>query len=209
MFYFNTLPKIVTPDQHGNYMVMTNIMSRATLIQELQDNPMLFYKYSIREGDTPEIIAEKYYGDPFAYWIVLHSNQLLDPLWDWPMTEAIFNSYLENKYAALAEEENQTVLQYTNSTIYQYQKITESKDNDTGTITTEYTSITQSQYNTLAPTTTTYTVGGRTCTIKVSKREVTIYDYEYELNEAKREIKLMDKAYVGQMEAQLKEVMST
>jgi hypothetical protein len=61
MLYFNTLPKVLTPDQNGNYILMTNILSRASLIEELQDNPMLFYKYNIQDGDTPEIIAEKYY----------------------------------------------------------------------------------------------------------------------------------------------------
>ena len=85
MLYFNTLPKVITPDQNGNYILMTNILTRATLIEELQNNPMLFYTYSIQEGDTPEIISEKYYGDPYKYWIVLYSNQIMDPIWNWPL----------------------------------------------------------------------------------------------------------------------------
>ena len=36
MFYFNTLPKLLTPDQNGNYILMTNILTRAKLIEELQ-----------------------------------------------------------------------------------------------------------------------------------------------------------------------------
>ena len=85
MFYFNTLPKIITPDQNGIPILMTNLLARAKLIDELKDNTMLFYSYLIKDGDTPEIIADKYYGDPYKYWIVLYSNNLLDPLWDWPM----------------------------------------------------------------------------------------------------------------------------
>ena len=65
MLYFNTLPKVITPDQNGNYILMTNILTRATLIEELQNNPMLFYTYNIQDGDTPEIIAEKYYNETY------------------------------------------------------------------------------------------------------------------------------------------------
>jgi hypothetical protein len=58
----------------------------------------LYYTYDIQEGDTPEIIAHKYYGDSYRYWIVLFANELLDPQWDWPMTYKMFEQYLADKY---------------------------------------------------------------------------------------------------------------
>lgn len=80
MLYFDTLPKILMDDQNGNPILLTNLVSRAALIEDLKNNPMLFYKYTIQEGDTPEIVAEKYYGDAYRYWIVLYSNELMDPV---------------------------------------------------------------------------------------------------------------------------------
>lgn len=209
MFYFNTLPKVITPDQNGNAVVLTNIMSRASLIQELENNPMLFYTYNIQDGDTPEIVAEKYYGSAYAYWVVLHSNQILDPLWDWPLTDTLLNSYLDSKYAAAAALASQTPYEYVNSTLYGYRKNTTTTDNYSGVSTTETSYIDEDTYNSLIEITGTYTVGGKTCTIAITKDTVTIYEYEQEQNEAKREIKLLDKTYLGQMEAQLKTLMGT
>ena len=123
MLYFNTLPKVITPDQNGNYILMTNILTRATLIEELQNNPMLFYTYNIQDGDTPEIIAEKYYNDPYKYWIVLYSNQIMDPIWNWPLNYEQFLTYINNKYATEAEDADKTPYEYTNTTIHAYQKV--------------------------------------------------------------------------------------
>ena len=95
MLYFDTLPKIITADQNGNFIVLTNLLVRAKLLDELQNNPMLFYTYSIQDGDTPEIVADKYYGDPFAFWIILYSNQILDPIWNWPLTYQEFLNFLD------------------------------------------------------------------------------------------------------------------
>ena len=98
MKYFNTLPKIATIDYSGNYIVLTNLMIRAEIIPGLLNNPSLFYSYDTKEGDTPEIIATKYYGDPYRYWIVLYGNpNIKDPQADWPLTNQQFTPYLKNK----------------------------------------------------------------------------------------------------------------
>ena len=119
MFYFNTLPKIITPDENGNPILLTNLITRARLVDELRNNPMLFYEYAIQEGDTPEIVAEKYYGDPYRYWIVLLSNELLNPLWDWPLSDQMFLEYIDTKYKTDAEAEDKTpfAVSYTHLTL--------------------------------------------------------------------------------------------
>ena len=76
MLYFNSIPKILTPDVNGEGILLTNLMARSEIIPSLLNNPMMFYKYDIQEGDTPEIIADKYYGDSYRYWIVLFANQI-------------------------------------------------------------------------------------------------------------------------------------
>ena len=65
MLYFDTLPKVLMRDQNGNRIILTNIMSRASILENLQNNSIVFYKYNIQEGDTPETVAHKYYGDPY------------------------------------------------------------------------------------------------------------------------------------------------
>ncbi len=94
MLYFNTLPKILTNDNKNNAIVLTNLLARAELVQNLMTNPLMFYEYNIQDGDTPDIVASKYYGDSYRYWLVLFSNQILDPQWDWPLSSQQFTLYL-------------------------------------------------------------------------------------------------------------------
>lgn len=210
MLYFNTLPKVLTPDQNGNYILMSNILTRATLIEELQDNPMLFYKYNIQDGDTPEIISEKYYGDPYKYWIVLYSNQIMDPVWDWPLNYQQFLDYINNKYATEAEDAGKTPYEYTNTTVHAYEKVITTTDSYSEASTEKIVPLDEDSYNSFVETNNTYTLpSGLTCSVRVTKRSVSLYDYEFNLNEAKREIKIMNNNYVNQMEEQLKTVMGS
>jgi hypothetical protein len=210
MLYFNTLPKVLTPDQNGNYILMTNILTRAKLIEELQDNPMLFYKYNIQDGDTPEIVAEKYYDDPYKYWIVLYSNQIMDPVWNWPLNYEQFLDYINSKYATEADDAGKTPYEYTNTTVYAYQQVITTIDSYSEISTEKIIPLDLSTYNSFMETNNTYTLpSGLTCSVRNTKRSVSLYDYEFDLNELKREIKVMDKNYVNQMEEQFKTVMSS
>jgi hypothetical protein len=208
MYYFKALPKIITPDQNGYPILMTNLLARASMVQNLLNNPMQFYEYAIQEGDTPEIVADKYYGDPFKYWIVLFSNQFLDPVWEWPMSYATFLKYLDTKYATEADDAGKTPFEYTNTTVYEYKKVITTTDVYTETETVKEVSITQSDYNTLTESTTTYNIpGGTSCIVSITKNIVTLYDYEETLNESRRQIKLLNNTYAGEMENQLKTLM--
>jgi len=208
MFYFNALPKVITPDQNGTPILMTNILARAKLIDELKDNTMLFYSYLIKDSDTPEIIADKYYGDPYKYWIVLYSNNLLDPIWDWPMQYNQLMDYLDSKYKTAAEDAGLTPFEYMQLTVYSYEKVTQTIDKSTDAVTTIYQKITEDDYTTLIPTTNTYRPDGiYDVVVDISKRIVSIYDYETELNERKRQIKIMNVSYVAEMEKRFQELM--
>ncbi len=76
MQYFDTLPKIIQTDNVGISRVFTNLLARASIIPDVLKNPLVYYSYDIQEGDTPETIAYKYYGDSYRYWIVLFANEL-------------------------------------------------------------------------------------------------------------------------------------
>jgi nucleoid-associated protein YgaU len=98
MQYFNTLPKIIKTDANRNSVIMTDLMARCSIIPEILNNPMVYYDYDVQDGDTPEIVAYKYYGDSYRYWIVLFANQITDPQWDWPLSSNDFDAYITNKY---------------------------------------------------------------------------------------------------------------
>jgi nucleoid-associated protein YgaU len=55
-----------TPDDPGPAIeqVITDILFRVGFIGRIKDYASLYRTHVIRDGDTPEILAEKYYGDP-------------------------------------------------------------------------------------------------------------------------------------------------
>ena len=205
MLYFNSIPKILTPDVNGDGIVLTNLMTRSELIPSLLNNPMMFYKYDIQEGDTPEIVADKYYGDSYRYWVVLYANQILDPQWNWPLTNRQFDAYLTKKYSSAANNSN--VLAYTQSTIKEYRKTIRILDSSTLKETTELFVVDEETYNLPFFESVPYQLPNSTLTVLTSKSEINIYDYELEQNEAKRTINLINKIYVSELEYQFKSLM--
>lgn len=199
MQYFDTLPRIIKTDANRNSVVMTDLMARCSIIPEILKNPMVYYDYDVQDGDTPEIVAYKYYGDSYRYWIVLFSNQVTDPQWDWPLSSNDFDAFIANKY--------QDFNPY--STVHHYEKNVTQYDAPTQITTTKNIIIDQTTYNSLATSTNTYTLPTGSVTITISKSAVSYYDYELNLNESKRSIKILNSIYVDELEKQFTELMTT
>jgi hypothetical protein len=199
MQYFDTLPKMIKTDNNGISLIMTNIMARASIIPDILKNPLVYYEYDIQEGDTPETIAYKYYGDSYRYWIVLLANQILDPQWGWPMNNDVFESYLLNKYGS-----NFPI----HSAIHHYEEIITQYDSGTLTSTVNTTIISEDTYNNLITSTKSYSLPTGTVTITISKNDVNYYDYELQQNEKNRSIQLLNANYVGELESQFESLMA-
>ena len=197
MQYFNTLPKLIKTDNSGNVILLTNILARASVMSSFLDNPAVYYTYDIQDGDTPEIIAHKYYGDVYRYWIVLFANQIIDPQWQWPMFGKLFEEYLQNKYPNID----------TYNTIQEYQQITTQYDSVTQTTTVNTTIISQDTYNSLITTTNTYNLPTGPVAVSISKNALSIHDYELQQNENNRSIKIINSSYVTELENELKSLM--
>ena len=218
MRYFRTLPKIASNDYSGNQILLTNLMVRTTITPSLFNNPLLFYTYDIQDGDTPESIAEKYYGDPYRYWIVLFANQTIDPQWNWPMNSNLFQDYLVNKYTNPAANAlsipantitNLQVLAYTQNTIKNYTQTVTTTDSLSGQSNTTIYMIDSTAYaNVATGTIIGYLPSGSSVTQSTTKGTMSIFNYELQQNENNRTINLVDKYYVSQFESQFKSLVS-
>ena len=58
----------------------------------------MFDTYDVKEGETPESIADKLYDDPELHWVVLMVNDITDRYHQWPMTQRQFLQYVNEKY---------------------------------------------------------------------------------------------------------------
>ena len=206
MQYFSALPKVIVTDNNRVSRIMTNLMARTSVLPAVLQNPLLFYTYDIQEGDTPEIIADKYYSDSYRYWVVLYVNQIMDPQWDWPLSGSQLQKYIEDKYGYNANTGHWTTDPY--ATTYQYQKIITKYDESTQTTTVDVIVIDEHTYDTLNETSNSYTLPTGTVIISVSKKLVSLYENEIESNEQKRNIKILNSIYVDQLENEFSKLMS-
>jgi hypothetical protein len=208
MLYFNSFPLVVASDYKNNAILLTNLMARVDIIPSLLKNPLLFYSYDLQESDRPDILAHKYYDDSNKYWMVLYANEIMDPLYDWPLTSQQFDAYLKNKYSEAAGGDA-FVLSYTTSTVQEYRKIVTTYDSTSLETTIKTVVVDLTTYNSITAVSTTQTFSsGASVTRTLSKSAVSIYDYELELNEAKQSIKLINSAYSNQLEKDLKTLMA-
>jgi hypothetical protein len=217
MLYFNSFPLVVASDYKNNAILLTNLMARVDIIPSLLKNPLLFYSYDLKDSDRPDILAHKYYDDSDKYWMVLYANEIMDPLYDWPLNSQQFDAYLTNKYSEAAGGDA-FVLTYTTSTVQEYRKIITTYDSTSLETTTKTVVVDLTTYNSITAGSTTQTFftinnglstsTGASVTRTISKSAVSIYDYETELNEAKQNIKLINSAYSNQLEKDLKTLMA-
>ncbi len=97
--YFASFPKIYYDSKgQGNPKVVTNLLRRVAIRTKVKSNAMLYDTYDVKNGDTPESIADKLYDDPELHWVVLMINDITDRYHQWPMYEQQFNTYVNEKY---------------------------------------------------------------------------------------------------------------
>ena len=119
--FFTLFPTIQESD--GN--IVTDLAVRIKIQNSWLNNPKLYYNYNYQDHDKPEDIAKKYYNDPDLHWIVLLTNNIFDPNFDFPMSYDTFQAYLNDKYYTQGQALGLTGSQYAQITpdpVYQYQK---------------------------------------------------------------------------------------
>ena len=105
MAYFERFPLMaydVAAD--GNYKLLPNILKRVKLRTGLASGSFLFDDYDVIDGEKPEDIAFKIYGDPELHWVILMTNNVTDRYYQWPLTQPQFQEHLEDKYGAGNED---------------------------------------------------------------------------------------------------------
>ena len=97
--YFNAIPFIIYDSKgQGDYKEVTNLLRRVALRTKVKTNVLFFDTYDVKEGETPEIIAHKLYGDPELHWVILMINDITDRYHQWPMNTSQFLAYINDKY---------------------------------------------------------------------------------------------------------------
>lgn len=227
--FFDKFPLIryqISGVKYSSFQTVRNLLFRTSIIREALSNSSSYIKYVIRDGDTPEILASKVYGDPQAHWMILYANDMIDAQYDWPMTSTVFPKYIADKYRDMAEDdlnrtlEDYEVISWTQDTTnvasrHHYEKVIR-RENKSEQVTEETRFIINKSkltnnnldvpydyYDGLADiqdyTPIDLEIPNQTVIETIYRDFVTYYDYENELNEAKRNIRIIKREYYNQM----------
>jgi len=183
--FFNNFPKVEYDVKKNNKpILLTNIFLRYKINEVLTNKAAVYYDYSVQDSDTLEIIAAKYYDDPSLDWVLMLINNIIDPYYDFPLGENDLNNFITKKYGSISSAQG---------TVHHYEKITRAASIFQGeAIPEQVLQIDETTYNTLN---------------EDERRSISNYDYEFNLNEDKRNIKILDKKYIPRLLSDVRAVL--
>ena len=192
--YFSLLPDIKYdtkpisyPFSESDFVTAKNFFRRYKISEDIFGHATFYKKYTLQEGVKIEQIANAYYGDVFYDWVVLLTNNIINPQFGLPLDSETLRKIVEEKYG---EDE-------AYSGIHHYETI-EKKSGQTVdgidvlelkgglTVDNKFYDSQFTYFNGTQP----VSVNGNT----VSKI-ITNYEHEVKENEKKREIYILRKAY--------------
>lgn len=178
MYYFSTFPLTTYSVNNTAPVVAIDITKRFTLRQLIKDTAAVYYTYHVQDGERPDVIADRFYKDSRLDWLVLMVNEIQDPQFKWVMDYNTLNQYIIQKYGSVSNAMGQN---------HHYEQIVQAKTmkrNDDGEM------VNIPEISVVVDLTTYNTLPG------TSRRAVSKYDYEVNLNDEHRQINLVDPAYI-------------
>ena len=83
----------------GNYKLLPDILRRVKQRSAIKSGQFIFDTYDVVDGEKPEDVAYKWFGDAQLHWVILMTNNVIDRYYDWPMNQVQFQTMLEDKYS--------------------------------------------------------------------------------------------------------------
>jgi hypothetical protein len=209
--YFNYFPKVpyFLDDDKNSLDVVSNLTSKFKFDSTFKENSVVYYDYVVKDGETPEIISDKIYGSPERHWIILILNDIIHPQIDWPIEQNSLIKLIDKKYEVYANtSNNETGLEWSQTNYKEY-LVTETikvlSDNST---TISINQVTEQSYANVVNSTENYLLSdGTNVEVKKVKSRKTYYDYEVEVNESKRNIKILKNEFVPVIEEEFKNIL--
>jgi len=103
--YFNIVPNIAYdqkpisfPFSESDYIVAKNFFRRYKLNDDIFSQAVYFKKYAIEDGERPDTIAKKVYGNPYYDWVILLTNNVINAQYDWPLSGYDLAQVIESNF---------------------------------------------------------------------------------------------------------------
>tara|TARA_B100000029_G_scaffold511685_1_gene606396 strand:+ start:1942 stop:2613 length:672 start_codon:yes stop_codon:yes gene_type:complete len=103
--YFSLLPDIKYdtkpisyPFSESDFVTAKNFFRRYKISEDIFGHATFYKKYTLQEGVKIEQIANAYYGDVFYDWVVLLTNNIINPQFGLPLDSETLRKIVEEKY---------------------------------------------------------------------------------------------------------------
>ena len=103
--YFNILPDIrydtkpiSYPFSESDYTRTKNFFKRYNVNDTVFPYATFYKKYAVNEGVKIETIAKEYYGNSFYDWVIILTNNFINPLFSFPLDNWTVRKITEEKY---------------------------------------------------------------------------------------------------------------
>ena len=97
--FFKHIPNIEYDfKSDGKFFQAKDLFRKVSTWSYLQEGVTGYSYYRITEGERPDVVAAKLYGDSTLYWLFFLVNENLQDLNDWPKSNQLFLKYMDRKY---------------------------------------------------------------------------------------------------------------
>ena len=76
-----------------------NLWQRSEILPEYINSVTLFDEYVVINGESPEVLAKRVYGNPFYNWTFFIANDIVNFYEQWPKSSSQLSDYVSNKYS--------------------------------------------------------------------------------------------------------------
>jgi len=82
----------------GDKTILTKDIFRRVGLDRKKNNKLAVNSYYIKDGETPDMLANNFYGSSKYHWILLIVNDIVSVNEEWPKNEELLFTYTESKY---------------------------------------------------------------------------------------------------------------
>ena len=188
--YFKNIPNVlydINGTEPNQFRAVTNIMSRVRFKPSVIENITDYYPYKVLEGERPDIVSYKKYGTVAYSYLILLINDIIDPLFDWPLPSRQFENYIIEQYGSVANAQS------TNKYYYQIVRAEVARTGVSERVPEYKIIVDQTTYNSLD------------ASVRSAQN---VYDWETEQNDNKREIKIINPDFIQDIDYEVKKTLA-
>lgn len=94
--YFSKFPPVLY-----NNTICRDITRRVKIDEKTKNALTLYYTYDVKDGTRADLISDAYYEDPSLDWMLWLTNDIVDPYYQWNLSQREFEEYLIKKYGSV------------------------------------------------------------------------------------------------------------